>query len=407
MRIVYFTSVDGWGGSESYLLTLMKGVQARGHEIVLLGIEGTRLFDEANAKGIECVAWRQTGKLLEAASGIDRVDASPILHQRMNWRRCFRYFIPLGMKLVMGNFSEAKQLKVLMKSLKPDVMHIGVNGYESAAFAAHWAGIPFLAMCMITPPLERYWLRRWLMRATVRLAGRVAAQSRACMDSWISFAGLNVERCTHIWNGVDVKRFNIIKSGRRSGEVASFRLLCAGRLHPMKGINYVIEAIGAIRDQGIVLDICGTGEEESVLRKLAMDCGVDEKIHFRGHVEQIEEVLARADAFVLASISHESGPAVLSEAMAAGLPLVTSDFGPLAEINVQGETGLVVPVHNVKALASAIRQLLGDPSMCLRMGQAARNRAEGLFSVEHMLDDTIKTYELLRCEAEDKKDGEK
>ena len=64
MRIGYFTSIEGWGGSETYLLTLMKGVCKSGHTPILFGIEGTRLFREARESAIECIAWKDFRRAL-------------------------------------------------------------------------------------------------------------------------------------------------------------------------------------------------------------------------------------------------------------------------------------------------------------------------------------------------------
>ena len=114
-----------------------------------------------------------------------------------------------------------------------------------------------------------------------------------------------------------------------------------------------------------------------------------------GHVENAEDCLQQADCFVLPSVSHESCPAVLAEAMASGLPLITSDFGPLAEVNLNGETGLVVPMHDPKALADAIRTLADAPKRCRDLGQAGRARAVEHFSRDAMIDKTLAIYESL------------
>ena len=393
MRIGYFTSIDGWGGSESYLLTLMTGMRARGHEVVLIGIEGSRLFTEVSRLGWECHAWRQSDIPKNGVSGNFRAHLKSSLNRRI--KNTMISFIPDGIKLCMGNFREALHLTDLIKVIKPDVMHISVNGYEAAVFAAKWAGIPTLAMCMITPPDDAVGLRQWMMRATVRNSDRVAAQTQACMDSWIKLAGLKVERCSYIWNGIDLRRFNVPITDCKHSGVGPFRLICAARLHPMKGINYLIDAMREVRDLDIVLNICGTGDEFESLMLQARQRGVSDRIHFLGQVERLEEQLALSDAFVLVSVSHESGPAVLSEAMAAGLPLITSDFGPLGEINRHEETGLVVPMHDAASLAQAIRRLALDRKMCEQMGKAARLRAERYCSVDRMCDETHRIYELV------------
>jgi glycosyltransferase involved in cell wall biosynthesis len=81
--------------------------------------------------------------------------------------------------------------------------------------------------------------------------------------------------------------------------------------------------------------------------------------------------------------------------MACRLPLITSDFGPLPEINVDGETGLVVPAGDVHALAKAIGCLINNPNDCMRYGDVGRKRAEGCFSLTGMVERMLVIYESL------------
>jgi glycosyltransferase involved in cell wall biosynthesis len=95
---------------------------------------------------------------------------------------------------------------------------------------------------------------------------------------------------------------------------------------------------------------------------------------------------------ILPSVSHESFGLVLAEAMAAGLPLITSDYGPLPEVNVANETGLVVKAGASSELASAIHVLIEDPDLCSRFGLAGRCRARNCFAVEVMIDKMLGLY---------------
>jgi glycosyltransferase involved in cell wall biosynthesis len=143
----------------------------------------------------------------------------------------------------------------------------------------------------------------------------------------------------------------------------------------MKGYRYLIEAMADLKDTAVSLDILGEGAEEAELRELAHSLGVESIVNFRGYIDNPVDYLKQADCFVLASVSHEGSPFVLAEAMAAGLPLITSDFGPLPEINIQNETGLVVPTGDSRALSKAIRRMQSDPDLTQGMGRAALKRA--------------------------------
>jgi glycosyltransferase involved in cell wall biosynthesis len=160
----------------------------------------------------------------------------------------------------------------------------------------------------------------------------------------------------------------------------------------MKGYQYLIEAARLINDPRLQIEIYGEGEEEKVLQDLIGDLGLAEHVFLRGYVENPEDVLRAADCFVLPSGSHESCPAVVPEAMACGLPVITSDFGPFPEINVNGETGIVVPAGDVKALACAIWKLMGSPDLCNAMGQGGKKRVVEYFEVGQMVSQLICMY---------------
>ena len=163
----------------------------------------------------------------------------------------------------------------------------------------------------------------------------------------------------------------------------------------VKGYTCLLEAMRILGDDRISLELVGEGEQEEELRKLTHESSIEKQVTFAGHVEDPEGRLRAADVFVLVSVAHESCPLVIPEAMACGLPVITSDFGALPDMNVNGETGLVVPAGDSDALAESIRRLAADPDLAARMGQGARKRAEKEFDQSRMLADTIKLYQYL------------
>jgi len=279
---------------------------------------------------------------------------------------------------------------------KVDVMHVSVHGYELASLSCRLCRIPSLAMHMTSPIRDPYWFRRWLTWFSIRSYTHVCSQSQSCTDAWIEATGVSRARCSFVWNGADISRFGGGGAVRPRQEVDRFRLVSVGRLHPMKGYDVVLRALGELQDERVSLTILGDGDERTALGDLADTLGLTERVVFEGHVEDPESYLREADCFVLASVALESCPAVLAEAMASGLPLITSDFGPLAEVNVAGRTGLVVPAGDSSALAGAIRQLADDSAKRDAMGAAGRERAVSLFSRERMFRETLSRYESIR-----------
>ena len=152
------------------------------------------------------------------------------------------------------------------------------------------------------------------------------------------------------------------------------RLLAVGRLIPRKGIDRLLRAVQLAQKRGaaVALEILGSGESEDDLRALASELAVD-GVSFAGFVDQagLPEHYAAAGAFVFPTLRDPFG-FVLLEAMAAGLPVVTSPWaGATRDLVVDGENGLVVDPDDVDALADALLRLAGDADLRARLGRAA------------------------------------
>jgi rhamnosyl/mannosyltransferase len=145
--------------------------------------------------------------------------------------------------------------------------------------------------------------------------------------------------------------------------------------------------------------IAGTGPLEAEWKGLARSSGAADRIFFAGEVADADLPLyyAACDLFVLpANARAEAFGTVIVEALAAGKPVISTEVGTgTSWVNVDGQTGLVVPPHDPPALAEAINQLLGDDRLRQRMGRAAQLRAYEEFTVERMVDRVYAEYERL------------
>jgi glycosyltransferase involved in cell wall biosynthesis len=129
------------------------------------------------------------------------------------------------------------------------------------------------------------------------------------------------------------------------------------------------------------LVLVGTPPSTEILRYIA-DNDMTEKVRIHGNVNEIElaRLYREAIAFVLSSDEEGLGIVIL-EAMASGLPVVSTNCGGPSTAIVEGETGFLTPVGDADAMAEAIKRLLDDPSLCQRMGRAGRRVAEDRFSL--------------------------
>ncbi|MDP6630588.1 MAG: glycosyltransferase family 4 protein [Kiritimatiellia bacterium] len=154
------------------------------------------------------------------------------------------------------------------------------------------------------------------------------------------------------------------------------RLICTAQLIERKGIQYLITAMGRLKE-ACCLDIYGTGPYQSVLEAHVRDAGLNDTIRFHGVVDRNDllAALQAADLFVLPSL-QEGLPLALLEAMACGLGIVSTDVGGIPEVLVHEENALLVPPGDASSLAEALTRAVQDPALRTRLGLASCQTAE-------------------------------
>jgi len=167
-------------------------------------------------------------------------------------------------------------------------------------------------------------------------------------------------------------------------------VLTVARLDQQKGHTYLFEAISQVQDAIFVM--AGNGPEKAALEAQTRKLGIDERVIFLGYRNDIPDLLASCDLFVLPSI-YEGLPLTVLEAMAAGKPVVATAVGGTPEAVLDGETGFLVPPRNPPAVAKAIHIILSNPSLASKMGAAAKARVQREFSSATMVQRITQTYE--------------
>jgi colanic acid/amylovoran biosynthesis glycosyltransferase len=199
--------------------------------------------------------------------------------------------------------------------------------------------------------------------------------------------GLNPAKTRIIYPAVDLVRFCRPPTRLPNSEVLS--LVMVGRLTWVKGHEWALLGIRSAIDRGIKLrlEIVGDGTERQRVLFTIADLGLANAVEMIGHLEpdELSRKLQSADAFLLTSHTEGMSNAAL-EAMACGLPIITTDCGGMREAVQDGVEGLVVPVRDTNAIAAAIERLARDPELRHRMGAAARQRVEKEFDLKHQID---------------------
>lgn len=241
--------------------------------------------------------------------------------------------------------------------------------------------------------------RPFLMHV-LRKSRRIIATSAPYIDS-SPYLSLVKEKCTIVPLSVEKKFFEPAAPLIPKGSEPT--ILFVGRHRYYKGLD---DLLRALRDLDARLLIAGDGPMRASWAKLARELGLDRQVQFLGTVddEALPALYAAADIFVLPANSRaEAFGKVLLEAMASGLPCVTTELGTGTSFVVQDDvTGCVVPPRKPEALASALKMLVADAGMRRKMGERGRERARNLFtrrkmvaSVEDVYRDVLgKSYEI-------------
>lgn len=162
-------------------------------------------------------------------------------------------------------------------------------------------------------------------------------------------------------------------------------VVCPGRLVPMKGHRYLLEALSRLQREGVALrvEIAGGGALRGELEVMVRDLGLEDRVSFRGQLthDRMLEALRGADIVCLPSVVTEDGeqegiPVALMEAMAFGAAVISTDTSGVAELVRDDETGLLVPPGDADALAEALRRLALDPDLRARLGSSGRRIVE-------------------------------
>jgi colanic acid/amylovoran biosynthesis glycosyltransferase len=199
--------------------------------------------------------------------------------------------------------------------------------------------------------------------------------------------------------GVWLHRFSFRKRSRGPDE--PLRLLSIGRLVEKKGIEYGIRATAALAREGeeVSYDIVGEGPLRPRLQKLVNDLGVARIVRLCGARSRHEvlEHLAQAHLFLAPSVTAADGdqegvPVVLMEAMASGLPVVSTFHTGIPELVAHGRTGYLVPERDVEALAGSIRRLRDEPGRWPGMGREGRRVVEERHDQDRLLEELTDLY---------------
>lgn len=294
-------------------------------------------------------------------------------------------------------------LRKLMIHRRPDVLLINNGGYPGgescrmAALAARSVGVPRILHFvhnMANPPA-------WPAALENRLDRRIDAAT----DIWLTAADRAADalaaerpiprgRIRTVHYGLPEPHHNgdfdphALRAELGFGE-DTLALVAVANLEHRKGLAVLLDALAQLRRQGLAVRtaIVGTGPLSDALAARAAQLGLDGQVRFMGWREDVDQILQVSDVLTLPSLSHECLPYVILEAMARGVPVVSTDVAGIPEMVLDHITGRVVQPGDAAALAGALRELADAPCHRREMGELGHSRLLERFTLERMTDE--------------------
>lgn len=188
-----------------------------------------------------------------------------------------------------------------------------------------------------------------------------------------------------MYSGIDLNKFPYTQ---RENNTKKITIIAVGRLHKKKGFQYLLRAFKDIKGHypSTRLFIIGEGKERKKLKRLISKLKLTKHVQLKGLLahSHLSKWLNQADIFCLPSVTTSEGnqegiPNAIKEAMATGLPIVSTYHGGIPELVTDGQEGYLVPEKNVAKLAEKIMELINDPELRYEMGERGREKVENNF----------------------------
>lgn len=287
-----------------------------------------------------------------------------------------------------------------IREAQPHILHVsGSQDHWTASVVNHWMGHP---ACVVrtrhnTYPVKPNGFNLLLNR---RWTDYHLVVCKKLCDELAHHPAFRSERMAWVHNGVDAARFQpdtLIRDRMRAEfGFSPEEVVCgiASRLIADKGTEYLVRAVALLKEKCpcLRLLVLGDGEQESFLKTLADDLGIKNHVVWAGFREDMAECVQTFDIGVQPSVCFDTSSFSLKEQMAAGKPVIASDFGGLTEIVTNGVEGFLVPVRSVEPLAEALYKLYISPELRQMMGDAGRNRVLQEFTIEAFARKTLAGY---------------
>lgn len=350
MRIVHTEASCGWGGQEIRILEEARGLIARGHQVVVLCPAESKIYAEGPRRGVP-------------------TEALPIRYKRLGgWWALRRWLAGHEADVVNTHSSADTWLAALAcKTLRRPP--------------------PLVRTRHISAPIPQSATSRWLY---ARAVCQVVTTGEDLRLQVMRETGVAPERIRSIPTGVDMNRYcpgDAALRRRELGLPADKLLLgIVATLRSWKGHEHLLAALARLARDDVLLVVVGDGPQRARLEALAAAPDLAGRVRFVGQQQDVAPWFQALDLAVLPSYANEGVPQSLIQAMACGIPVVSTPVGAIGELVQDGDTGRLVPPADPVALAAAIADLLDRPEERARLAGNGLARVRARHGLDRMVE---------------------
>ncbi len=356
MKIVHIDTEYRWRGGQQQLLFLAAELQKLHHNNFVITQPKSELYFRARETGLNAIDIKMRGEF----------DIAAIL-----------------------------QIRTILKKNNADILHMHSGNAHSLGFLAslNLKNIEKIVSRRVSRPLRRSpWSKLKYSRGTDRFIAVSYAVKKILLNYRISPSKISV-----VYDGINPDRFaNLDQTNPLDKFGISTESFIVGNIASMtweKGQGFLIEAAAEVikKRNDVRFIIVGDGKLQSKLHRMVKQLGIENYVQFSGFQKDIISFLRSFDLFVMPSIYEGLGTSIL-DAMALNIPIIASRTGGIPEIITDGQTGLLVPPANSKALANAIIKVLEEPALRKRLAAKTQKIVEEKFSLSRMVQGTLSAY---------------
>lgn len=353
MNIALINSIgkNKWGGGEKWMIMAAIGLRSLGHNVIVVCRKNSLLASKAESEGLDV---RKIGT-----------------NSDFDFLACFKF-------------------KSLFKKFAPDVV-IGCQNkdWRVASMSLKLAGLNARVYSRQgLQQLKNSWWYKW----TIRLfSDGIITNTNTIKEYYDSFLPVNHDFVRVVFNGVEIVPEELddfdYSAYIPSHEQAPFVILSTGRLARQKGFKYLIEAAAKIirKHPNIYFFLAGQGKLKGELKRQIQSAGIEKNFILLGFVEDIHPLLKNADVFVFSSL-YEGMPNSILEAMAHGLPVISTNVNGVKELIEEGVNGLTVAPGDSSALYNALEYVLSNEKELEKLGKNAKQFVNENFAVRKMVE---------------------